>query len=58
MDREALIEAEIEACPECGRRDGFPKLWDCEDCIAAVDERLCEDADRISAITRDIAANS
>ena len=46
-DRQALIEAEIEACTECGHRLEFPKRSDCDGCIAAVDERLLSGRERV-----------
>lgn len=41
--RQAEIEAEIAACTGCNQA-GFYKRADCEDCIAAVDERLANRA--------------
>lgn len=38
-DRQARIDAEIDACTECNRR-GFSKRPDCDGCTAAVDEAI------------------
>jgi uncharacterized OB-fold protein len=61
MTREEMIEEAIGTCSGCGSRE-FPRRDDCQSCIDAVDEwiasRQAAEADRISAITRDIAAGS
>lgn len=62
MDRQTRIDETIDACTECGSRWEFPKRADCDGCTAAVDDEIARDAlagsseaDRIAAITRDIA---
>lgn len=42
-DRQDRIDAEIEACTGCGSWE-FPKRSNCVDCIAAVDERIADEA--------------
>lgn len=57
MDRQARIDAEVDACTEC-RGGDFPKRSDCDGCIAAVDEEIAgemlaanAEGERIAAIT-------
>jgi hypothetical protein len=41
MDRrQDRIDAAVRACTECGGRWEFPKRYDCDGCIAAVDEEI------------------
>jgi len=61
MDRQARIDEAIAECMECGQ-SGFPKRPDCDGCTFAVDDEIAREAltgnaeaDRIAAITRDIA---
>lgn len=44
MDRQARIDAEIDACTEC-RGGAFPKRADCDGCTAAVDDEIAAEAE-------------
>ena len=55
MDREERIWEQIQLCTCCGSFD-FPKRSDCIGCTDEVDAQISAEADRISAITREIAS--